>query len=797
MVISMCKYSKKRPRGFVLIEALIALLIVSLGALAMAKLESLTLSAAGESRSRSEAMAITQQKMEELRNVVLQGQMPTGSCTLGADCLIVSGTNASYELQWTYTSVTQGTLISLTTRWTDRFSNQQALTLNSIVSWDNPLNQSKASEGFKGITAPSPSGDAKRGDYSLRKDSGGNILGTPQSGPGNVHIYENQDNNRRELLNSDGKVVLYLDDNAQFSTISGRIYFDDDEYVGNNGSPDSSIANIRVRLSSEGECFYDNTVGNLQTVTGTNSYHYFEYKCYVGSSWWGNVGLLIDNSVTGPLANPTICVGDPDFNGGVSNNTLTSAHPIPSNIRSYRGFTGTLTNGLCPGCLSTGVGPGRNMPNDGTVVPGTYATGSPANGAYSQHFLLTRLTGNETCNSKMNASQFASNAGKYYCISPDADTSNSDICPDVWPQFSVAGGGGVLNYTLTVNVNGTGQATGAVTSSPTGISCDSSASPTPCTSESAAFANGSVVTLTPSAPAGSTFTGWSGGGCSGTGICTVTISGNVTVTANFHTGTTANNLTVAISPTGSGTVTSNTDSDGDGTPNINCPTDCSHDYTESSTTLTATPATGYTFTGWSGGGCSGTGACTVTITSAQLITASFAVSPVTYTLSVTKSGTGTGTVTASAAGISCGSTCSANLSSGTAVTLSAAQGSGSTFTQWTIASGETCTEGSNTATTCTVTMSAAKSVNAAFYTDPCTTTIAGSRESVAGTVSIVTPNNSGSCTNDSTGVGYSCNLSTAPNATIKLKDQLTGSGAYNNQKTITANCLNNSNVNFP
>src|SRR5262245_18369799 len=31
-------------------------------------------------------------------------------------------------------------------------------------------------------------------------------------------------------------------------------------------------------------------------------------------------------------------------------------------------------------------------------------------------------------------------------------------------------------------------------------------------------------------------------------------------------------------------------------------------------TLTATPATGSTFTGWSGGGCSGTGTCTVTLT---------------------------------------------------------------------------------------------------------------------------------------------------------------------------------------
>lgn len=536
---------------------------------------------------------------------------------------------------------------------------------------------------------------------------------------------------------------------------------------------------------------YDNAVASLTAVTANpNAYHYFAYKCYIGKSWWGNVGLLIDNSVNGAAASPTICLGDPSFNSGVSNNTLTSAHPVASNTRSYRGFTGTLTNGLCPGCLSTGVNSGRNIPSDGTAMPGTYPTGSPANGAYNQHFLLTSLSGNQTCNSKMNGGQFSSNAGKYYCISPDSETTASDICPDVWPNFSVAGGGGVLNYTLTVALTTTGQSAGSVTSSPTGINCDSAASPTPCTSENAAFASGSVVTLTPAAPAGSVFAGWSGGGCSGTGICTVTVSGNLSVTALFQVGTTTHNLAVVVSPTGSGTVTSN-----DG--HISCPTTCSHDFTESSTTLTATPATGYTFTGWTGGGCSGSSTCTVSLTSAQSVTATFAVLPINYTLTATKSGTGTGTVTASTAGISCGSTCSASVSSGTAVTLTAAAGTGSTFTQWTIASGETCAEGSNSGTTCTVTMSAAKSVNAAFYTNPCTTTIAGSRQSVSGSVDIVTPNNSGSCANDSTGVGYSCTLSTAPNDMIKLRDQLTGNGGYNTQKTITANCLNNSNVNFP
>jgi beta-lactam-binding protein with PASTA domain len=41
------------------------------------------------------------------------------------------------------------------------------------------------------------------------------------------------------------------------------------------------------------------------------------------------------------------------------------------------------------------------------------------------------------------------------------------------------------------------------------------------------------VTLTAQPAAGSTFGGWSGGGCSGTGTCTVTTNADTTVTATF------------------------------------------------------------------------------------------------------------------------------------------------------------------------------------------------------------------------------------------------------------------------
>ena len=79
-------------------------------------------------------------------------------------------------------------------------------------------------------------------------------------------------------------------------------------------------------------------------------------------------------------------------------------------------------------------------------------------------------------------------------------------------------------FTLAIAKQGTG--TGTVTSSGGGINCG-----TVCTSQP--ITGGDSVVLTAASGNGSTFTGWSGGGCSGTGTCTVTMTANQTVTATF------------------------------------------------------------------------------------------------------------------------------------------------------------------------------------------------------------------------------------------------------------------------
>jgi endoglucanase len=158
-------------------------------------------------------------------------------------------------------------------------------------------------------------------------------------------------------------------------------------------------------------------------------------------------------------------------------------------------------------------------------------------------------------------------------------------------------------------------------------------------------------------------------------------------------------LGVTKNGTGTGTVTSSP-------AGINCGTTCSASFTSgASVTLTPAAASGSTFAGWTGA-CTGTGACTVSMTAARAVTATFNSSATTFALTVTKAGSGAGTVTSSPAGVNCGTTCSANFASGTSVTLTAAATSGSTFAGW----GGAC---SGTGT-CTVTVTAASAVTATF-----------------------------------------------------------------------------------
>ncbi|MGZ4339132.1 MAG: InlB B-repeat-containing protein [Gaiellaceae bacterium] len=169
----------------------------------------------------------------------------------------------------------------------------------------------------------------------------------------------------------------------------------------------------------------------------------------------------------------------------------------------------------------------------------------------------------------------------------------------------------LADETLTVTASGSGS--GTVTSNPLGILCWPGSS-FGC---STTYPYGTEVTLTAAPDPGSTFTGW-GGACTGTGICTLAMNGDRSVTATF---TLSETLTVARSGSGSGTVTSNP-------AGIDCGATCWHDFPYGTmVTLTPSPGPNSTFSGWSGD-CNGTGTCTLTMNGDRSVTATFALNVV-------------------------------------------------------------------------------------------------------------------------------------------------------------------------
>jgi Divergent InlB B-repeat domain len=200
--------------------------------------------------------------------------------------------------------------------------------------------------------------------------------------------------------------------------------------------------------------------------------------------------------------------------------------------------------------------------------------------------------------------------GTMYCYQVAAVSSAGVSAFSNLACGSASGGG----FSVTTAKVGTGA--GTVSGSPAGISCDPTCSYT--------YYAGTVVTLAATPSTGSTFSGWSGGGCSGTDPCGLAGNGSVTVTATFDSSPTS-----TPSPSSSSAYSLTVTKQGPGTvysspAEIKCGSACSATYASGTgVTLTAVPAKGARFGGWSGGGCSGTGTCTVTINTATSVSATF------------------------------------------------------------------------------------------------------------------------------------------------------------------------------
>jgi uncharacterized repeat protein (TIGR02543 family) len=155
-------------------------------------------------------------------------------------------------------------------------------------------------------------------------------------------------------------------------------------------------------------------------------------------------------------------------------------------------------------------------------------------------------------------------------------------------------------YTLTVNVVGNG----SVAKNP----------------DKATYHYGDIVQLTATPDSGWSFSDWSGDASGSANPVSVTIIGNMTVTATF----TQNEYTLTVSVVGSGSV-------------VKSPDQATYHYGDS-VTLTATAAPGWSFAGWSGDFTSSVNPVVVVVNGSTSVTATFTQNTYTLTVSVIGSG---------------------------------------------------------------------------------------------------------------------------------------------------------------
>lgn len=130
--------------GFSMIEVLVAMLIVPIGLLGVAKFQSSLMIVSAETKTRSQALYAATSKIEELRafaNNTDYGLIASGSDTIAAS----AGSNAALTRSWTITDVASPNykIILVNVGWTASNNQADSVSLTSYISMADPVASGK------------------------------------------------------------------------------------------------------------------------------------------------------------------------------------------------------------------------------------------------------------------------------------------------------------------------------------------------------------------------------------------------------------------------------------------------------------------------------------------------------------------------------------------------------------------------------------------------------------------------------------------------------------------------------
>ena len=384
-----------RGKGFALMDAMIAIVVIGIGLFGIVRLNSVMLAGTAIGKTRAEATQLAEGKLEEIRAQQPPATKPVSSTSPET----ITGVNATFSRSWTIASAGLTGLdldrVTVCVSWGDTCggTGERKVELNSLLSWTDLITSGNIGSGQGGVGAGMPETPGGRGRES------GEVKYTPNAPPAGAVSNPNdgtsiyQHGGKTELIETaTGRVLLTIEDGSNFSTISGKVYITWGSKIAKKATTqiDMDLVNTNVRvLGSLGSVCRQYLPGGVDTLplypsSGTEAFSYFYYTCYMGAGWWGNIAVVRFDG------GDRVCLGDPKIPEPEQPDTdPVSRHPILSTLRNYRGYTtACTTTPTSSACKSTGIG------LDGSVyTPVSYG---PSATGIQHHFLLTTITGQPT-----------------------------------------------------------------------------------------------------------------------------------------------------------------------------------------------------------------------------------------------------------------------------------------------------------------------------------------------------------------------------------------------------------------